>query len=688
MRKLLSISLLVLVTALVVVSCSLGNETPDDSLALISFSTEGGETRSLTTTNPQLDKSKFYWFYTATKTDGTGLEYGAASEQLPVKKNQKGLGSVGAFSYGDWDFTLYAYTDVESGGAKGKNEVYSGTTSATVNKTSQTITILVASKQTTGIEGTLLFPLKSAMIAKTVESKTVDTSKFLEVITIEPVDGREDFTFGNEKVGGKTKTLYDYNTVDSSDTAKRTCSLESGSYKVTFKYIQDATLTTTGNPGVTAGYTDGYAVASESVYIAIADHLTTEIGGEETSNKGKVTLDVKSGVTPVEVKDVAVVKDTATTFDGIKKDSDNNDTGVKTVVPANALTAGGTSTIRNEVYSPEVASQAGADYIFSSGSGAAVGGISSSLFDNESTSEQKTFGKDEDNKAKKTTQTFFLAIGLNNGLYYKKASVTDVTFPEGDPTTSSYWSTYCDISSAYTGNDKSSYTGTQDGTVYSIPNGEIVYYNPTTGMTIFQVEHFSTYYFADKYAVCYNAKNNTAYKTLEDAIKNAPTGSTITMLKDYSITTDFIGLSGKSITLDLNGKTITADTVTENLKDAAFGLFCLKSNSNLTVKNGSITTERKTQGDYNYQTLKIDPNSDNVSLTVNNVTITAPNGVIISAGVSNLNVTVKDSKIYYSTWGYGIGSIAENPSEKGNINVVINKTLIEPRADITNTKSF
>ncbi len=80
----------------------------------------------------------------------------------------------------------------------------------------------------------------------------------------------------------------------------------------------------------------------------------------------------------------------------------------------------------------------------------------------------------------------------------------------------------------------------------------------------------------------------TEYTSLADAFNAAANKATITVVADTSIIGDAVSFNGKSVTLDLNGKTITAD-------NSNTGNIQVKNKATLTLKdsagNGSIVTD-------------------------------------------------------------------------------------------------
>ena len=131
--------------------------------------------------------------------------------------------------------------------------------------------------------------------------------------------------------------------------------------------------------------------------------------------------------------------------------------------------------------------------------------------------------------------------------------------------------------------------------------------------------------------------NGTKYESLAEAITAAESGATVTLLADCA--SDRINLETKSITVDLNGKTLTST--------AAYGvMFCAKNGKTITI-NGTtegsklVGTLMVTNGTYGhivinggtYESDKYCPiyingavSSDSSTLTVKDATITALSG--------------------------------------------------------------
>ncbi len=616
MKRLLTITMTVLLAALLIVSCNVETGNIEDSLALITFSAGERETRSLTRTNPQLDPDDFYWYYTATKTDSTGLVTGVETKQKAVNEGKKGLDEVGPFSYGEWSFTLYGYAGEvpvfnADGTLQSGNLAYTGNNPATISSKETTIAITVASKQEK--EGYLAFPKKGDIALTGEDISSVNYSELMEVLTIKRVDATADDI-----------VHYDYATTN--DSGLRQITLNSGSYSVTFSYRQNAAL----NSEKTALTAEDITVAEETIYVAIADYLTTTIGGDIASNTGSVEFIVDSGVTEIVIKEVAVKTTENTVFQASSADSGSSSEGATTsgfefTVPAGGLT-GKKAEMKAEVYSQEVAASKGASYLFTDSSDVVVGGFDASIFVDGSTEKTKEFVKTTTNEDGTVTKTIeksvaklTLARNMNGGKFYLDNSYSGVTKDENKT-----YSDTCDINSKYSG-DTSKYT-TDNGYSSDAANGKILYYNPETGETHFQVEHLSTYYFASSSAVVFDAKNNTVYSSLSDAVEKAPEGSELKLLVAPETITSTIPVE-KSLTLDLSGKTVNSDV-----------RVFLVSKGTLTIKNGEIKANISAN---NSSAIKVDSAKGNAGVVLaKDAKVTAENSYGITAFGTSNNATI------------------------------------------------
>ena len=511
MKKLLTITLTVLLAMLIIVSCSPDTQNVEENLAIVSFNADEKQTRSLSRTNQVLNPDEYYWYYTAVKADTNGLKSGEKTTETEVKEGQGLSGvNVGPFSYGKWTFTLYGYKEEK------QKLVYKGTATILINQTYNTLPVTVQAQSTAGGEGYLEFPAKGA-IPMTGTGVTFDATKFTEEIRIVPT---------TEITGQSTVTAYD-KAADSGKTT-RTFILKSGSYSVTVSYLEGGTLSEDKS-----SYTGGYAVASDTIYVTVTDYLTTVISGdieestgviEEIDAEGYVvqkaekTSTIETGADSLKIS-VAASPATITKTDS--SSGSKTATGETSVsVPKNLVANTELSSAKLSVtsYSQESATKKKPSFTITEETTASggesqkttttttkatvLGGLDIDLYVNEATTETSEFA---DNQV--LTITTYILPGLNNNTDY-------------DANTAG---SSCNIVVKY---DNAEGENKADGTVIA--------YDAETGELTFTVNHLSSYYIAAKNTPVYNSTKGRSYENLEAAISAATEGDTL-ILFDCSL---------------------------------------------------------------------------------------------------------------------------------------------------------
>ena len=84
-----------------------------------------------------------------------------------------------------------------------------------------------------------------------------------------------------------------------------------------------------------------------------------------------------------------------------------------------------------------------------------------------------------------------------------------------------------------------------------------VAYDPLTGRLTFKTTHFSDYVVVYTKAVA--SIGNVLYETIEAAVAGAASGDTIVVLSNTSLSATYVANDGKTIVLDLNGKTVAGN---------------------------------------------------------------------------------------------------------------------------------
>lgn len=198
------------------------------------------------------------------------------------------------------------------------------------------------------------------------------------------------------------------------------------------------------------------------------------------------------------------------------------------------------------------------------------------------------------------------------------------------------------------------------------------YYNKTTGkLTIWSMQYsaFAVSYKANFAAVV----NGQFFNTLSDAVAAAEDGDTITLLRDVS--SGRIILEDKSITVDLNGHTLTSTS--------AYGvMFCAKNGNTITVNGttpgsklvGTVMVTAETDGHIvlnggTYENKNYIPVYINGAVNTNDSTLTITDAVINAIGSGNNE---------YGKWGVYLAGYATSTIE--NTTITASVTGIEIRA--------
>lgn len=143
----------------------------------------------------------------------------------------------------------------------------------------------------------------------------------------------------------------------------------------------------------------------------------------------------------------------------------------------------------------------------------------------------------------------------------------------------------------------------------------------------------------------------TKYATLQAAVEAAKTGDTIEMIDNATVTANIDIPSGITLTLDMNGNTITTDPVNEErtfdvygdmtvtgsgkITCTSYGVFDVKDGGSLTVENGTYEAAGYRKGSGGGATLRTRPGS--MTIVKDGVTISNEiSGAVYSEGDTEL----------------------------------------------------
>lgn len=522
-RKVLSILLLALITVTLAVSCSGSIDAPVQDAEELAYVTFGnGHSRGLSTSYETEVYSNLFWFYTAHKTDSYGttgqveLTNGLPTAAVSKDENEdpaKGLnGKVGPFSQGAWDFTLYAYKE-----AARTTLVYKSEAVHVILKGNEVKNVPV-SVSTQGSNGYVKF--KNAFFKW--DGNSGDSTPTME-IKLTPATGSaitNTITLNNKGTDGKLTITDDTKVVSSESVDTIPADFYTANVIV---YLKDDDL------GID---NKGTPVFSQTFGLRVYGNATTYISGDMVEGvTSEVTFDVaKKEMVVFSPTDggaasfnVAVSPKGATTGSG----TDTNTTKVE--FPAGALA--GAEHQLDVAVTPIASAEQNFQISGENNNETAVAGIDFRMVkvEEQSGSLKQTpvtsFGKDDSGSDRKVKITTYIATGLSN-----------VQVKYLDPN-----------------NGPVDITEVIENTVIE---STAPYYNPATGMLIFETSHFSQYVVVASVEAL-NVSTGVPYTSLVEAIAAAGEGQII-QLKDVVYVSDTIVVD-KGITLDLNEKTIAGN---------------------------------------------------------------------------------------------------------------------------------
>lgn len=494
MKKLSILILSVLLIAGLFISCDNSSVVPSEELVTITF--DDAQSRSLSAELEGFDKTKLFWAYTASKTDG-GLSSGATSDEVWIHEGVAGLeGQIPGFSQGNWSFSLFAYKKIETTDASGNistsyKKVYEGTNDSVTLKrdssTSNKVTVTVSPIKDQNVEGTL--ELESNKIS--FKSQKLNDSKPLlaQKYKVTSLDGLTEYPM--------TST---------------TRPLVPGAYNVTVEFVDEA---------------NNIVYGSGTVVATIYSNLTTKVSGELVELLTHVEFD--SDLNPdVITKTVSSDPISYTVTDPVKveKVNGNADSKVSAVVTANAA-KNYISSVANEI---EGATTSNTNVVFSLNVNTTEASSTGVTYDigmsavaiikkGDSTISQVT--KQIESLTEAVTVQMQLQTGLNNvKVTHKLTSMSP-------------------LSSA---TDKS-----KNGYFYDINSGILTI--RTDSFSPFKVE----YELPASYAA---SVNDVKYTTLSAAVAAAKDGNTVKLVNDVVLNSPVTVT--KTITLDLNGYSISS----------------------------------------------------------------------------------------------------------------------------------
>ena len=540
MKKGLRIALtLVLAVVCMFTSCDNQTQTPPatDTVGYARFSGESVQSRDLSAGYEIQAYADLYWFYDAKKADSFGTTGAGTMIKVPGDENGKGLDGQITLSQGLWNFTLYAYAEIDGVSKPVESTLaYKGETSGVTIRGGEVTTVPVTVSPQ-GETGTVKFGEASFSWANSSGGSGKPVIRL---------------TFTNRE----NESYVAYVTPD--DNFKLSGTLlfgedSSSAIPVGFYTCKAEAFLVSEASEITEGLT---SVTDMTFSLQVIGGATTVINGVITENSfGSVSFDVVTAES-----DVVVFQPTAgnnsVTFNTAPTEDDSNKT---TVVDFGENDLFATQNVIDITVLSQVAADKGFQVVDAETEGKAVASITLSLssIGNDTQTPVTVFESD-------VTVTTYIAKGLGNVENLKLVYVSD---------------------------------GKEVAATETFKHG-ITSYNSETGELVFTTNHFSQFYVVSNQAQNYVAVNVTTdvgYSSFADAFDKAEDGDVIRLVSDvlYSgftsadgeLVSAGVGIKGKHVTLDLAGYTIS---VPETYSSSS-GILIVKDDGGLTVEDSSAT---------------------------------------------------------------------------------------------------
>ena len=653
-KSIITLLIIAMLACIGLVSCKNEVQAPAEELVSVIFDNDSA--RALSASLEKFEPEKYYWKYAAKKADGSNLISGQTAsyneagalwikEGKPGFSDTQGKYKVQGFSQGLWNFTLYGYkwTDANLDEQIDPQElqlVYSGETTGHLLKAgdndTHSVSVVVSPAQ--GGNGTLWVKITGEDAIYLDRAMPIEAAANVkEKLTVKAIDAAEPI-------------------IDEFVTADYKPSLAAGSYMVTVQFTNDD---------------GGVVFASGSVVATVYSGLTTTI-------KGNLTEVVTYADFGAE-QNPDIITTTIGTSEITRGTTDSKVTfssTTETKVTASMPTAAAKSLIEEmeKALDAKTPSEASVTTELKLNLSVNTTAATETTITYEIGMEATLKYQKKDATGTDTTTTKSTVETLDDFVTVEielQAGLSDVSVTHSgeDMTSGEQWAAKTSVSYPLTLENFLAYAGTETD---PDPNGYYYYYEYSSNNSTvkdkaqlyIKTKTFSPFKLSYTVPEGVAAIGSKTYTTLEAAVSDAKNGDTVILLKNVSVGAQI--LVDKTITLDLNGNTITGTqeeidttifkvgngTATGDLTiigttagsaiNAKAIAVLVKDNSNLTVNGGSYSNSYYVSagsGDGNYI---FDIYGANANATIDSVTLT---GFVkgIRARGSNSSVTVSKS---------------------------------------------
>ena len=532
MKKALQTILIVMMSLLALVSCSLEKAISDELVSATLISTDRVSKALETEVNFDLNAVKL-WKYTARKANG-GLTTGQTELGEDNAATLNSDGTTTGLSQGAWNFVLYGYDAAESGNLIAQGSI----NNATVITTNHKVTITVNPLQTSGATGKIVISNDIAIVSS--DSKTTYKT------------GTQGYTM-NYKVYKSSDTTM-------SNPETNLDSLAVGSYKVVVTF-----------DGTVNG--ESYTAAKAEKVVNVYAGLTTTVKGTIGETEQAALLNQESGVY-FGSKNETVTADTAS--NGLTMITNVSPVGTAATtsveIPSNALSLTEGNVLELTVVATEVETESSTFILVNTEeTNPVLGALDITLKVGE---EEKKTAEDLNNKELTITTT--VAKDLNGGVNYKYSD-------DDNNTTCSIQVKYNGSGDGGTVKEYNASTGVITFTVkhlstYYIVDENVVAYNST----------LSTAYtsLADAVTAADTANTSSVIELLCDSDGNGlmtADGNGNKITGDKTIIVDF-----NNHTYNFNGTPVGSGSTQNQVMHWGTGHV-----ANVTLKNGTLTITDK-----------------------------------------------------------------------------------------------
>lgn len=636
MKKSLVFMIAVLLVGALMISCNAevaGNAAGDGKVVTVGVNLDNGSKALQTSVTNDTNVAGLYWFYTATKTDGSLFITGQTTGKTPVKE---GLGllsgpnndqptTLGDFSTGSWTFSFWGYVSNSDLDSTSNKPVYKCENLAVTITANTNLNVTIEAGEGMGA-AKLVFNSPTWTYAEAPNGTS---------LTLKVYDGN-----GTTPIATGTASTNNDGTATFSNLLPNNLTLTAGAHTLKFRVfygnekVGEAELGVVAKNGTTITVSGSIENLDSLNTVTVATVTNTVAVSNEITDTSKTT--VTAAVTPASAS--AVTQQAAT---------NTNVTFAAGVLASEDTTSvANQKTVTSSVLTMDVSSLADANA--NAGFSVTTGTSAVAAIDLNLTTTTRVYDTTNEipvltSESATSVPTFtdyvtvetYIAKGLSEVYVLYRGYEENVEGKEHA------------IASEDGNHETDGKADMYDANANpSNPIGAHLGYDKATGLLRFNTKHFSEFYVRCADAA-YDVNQGKAYSTFGSALSDCDSGDTIVLLKDITDSSSNHSIS-KAITLDLNGKTITSST------SNWMGYISLSSSGNLSIKdsgsNGTIDITQTSSDKYG------------IYCSANGTKLTIYSGSIIVRGTQGASAVCVNSNTSFEMKGGSIVVTGDGPT--------------------------